>query len=123
MRYVQVPSPILFVPTETQRKSGAEEKRHTFLATLQDVWLCDAEHFGKGKGVRAALRLERLFEVAAAGDWVAVEEEDWRLLCDAVENCPNYNPGVMRHLVPFLDAVVEALKEDDYKRRTAAAAE
>lgn len=98
--------PAIAIPNSTP------PKMFTFMEVLRDVWLNDKEQFGSGAAaVRISLKLDKLFSKYKEGDYVPVEDADYARLRIAADTA-SYNPAAARHLLPFIDSVLEAPAED-----------
>jgi hypothetical protein len=108
MRYVQIKEAVR-IPNTTPTKMLS------FLEVVRDVWLNHPEQFGAGAAaVRASMKLDTLFSKYKEKDFVPVEDADWQRLKTAAETA-NYNPAVARHILSFIDSVVDASTEDPTK--------
>ena len=83
-------------------------------------WLSNAKYFGdNAASLRMGAKLEALFAARKAGEWVAVEDTDYQRLRLAVEESAYNVPAIARQLLPFIDAVNDAKKEQPKPELTA----
>jgi len=109
MRYVLI-RPGIAIPNSNPPKV------FTFMEVLRESWLNHQEQFGNGvAAVRIGLKLDKLFSKYKEGEYVPVEDADYAKLKIAAESM-TYNPGIARHLLPFIDSVLEAPAEDPTKK-------
>lgn len=109
MHYVMI-RPSIAIPNSNP------PKMFSFMEVLRDLWLNHQEQFGKGAtAVRIVVKLDKLFSKYKEGDYVPVEDADYAKLRIATETT-DYNPSVARHLLPFVDSVLEAPTEDPSKK-------
>jgi hypothetical protein len=105
MRFIVIPPPI------TVKVEGQPDTEWAFHRLLSE-WLANAKYFGdNAASLRMGAKLEALFAARKAGEWVAVEDTDYQRLHTAVEESTYTAPTIARQLIPFLDAVADAKKE------------
>lgn len=103
MRYVIIPPPITV-------KVVGQEKEFSFQDVLRDVWLNHAQ-FGKtSAALRSGATIEALFAKREVGDFVVLSDADYERLHAIVKEA-EYNPAIARYLIPFIDAVDDAKRE------------
>jgi hypothetical protein len=111
MRTITIPEPIAV------GIAGSPPRVLTFQSVLEESWLQD-NSFGKDyAGLKRAMRLSELFKDKVPGDSVTLDNEDWGPLANAVR-APSvgqgggYIPSVGRQILPFLEAVLDAVEVD-----------
>jgi hypothetical protein len=105
MRFIVIPQPIIV------KAAGQPDVEWTFHRLLGE-WLANSKYFGdNAASLRMGAKLEALFAARKAGEWVAVEDTDYQRLHTASEESSYTAPAIARQLIPFLDAVADAKKE------------
>lgn len=113
MRFIVIPPPI------TIKIEGQSDTEWAFHRLLSE-WLSNAKYFGdNAASLRMGAKIEALFAGRKAGEWVAVEDTDYQRLHMAVEESAYNVPAIARQLLPFLDAVNDAKKEQPKPELTA----
>lgn len=108
-RYVTVPPTVQVV---FRQQEGPVTRAFTFADFLETP--LDDERWGASRAtLRQAERVEDAFTGKVPGDVVELEYPDWFLLEAAVSQPRKpYAPAVVRQVLTYLDAVIEAVKED-----------
>ena len=114
MKYVQVPDDIqVMLNGKPATEADGSVSPLWPLGQYLDTIVLPDPAMGKGYKVLSACRIvEEQFKVAKPGDWVAVEDEHWRLLKQTIENPQgSMNASVLRQFLPFMDTILEATSE------------
>lgn len=115
MKYVQVPEDIQIMADGKPWKNEDEsiEDPWSFSTYLEKIILEDPG-IGTGyKELKACSIVDGLFRNAFSNTWIGVEDEHWEMLRKTISDpkgggVPN---SVLRQLIPFMDAVLEAKNE------------
>lgn len=62
--------------------------------------------------LRSAQKAIDAIERTPIGDYVALEDEDWRLVVSIMEEPKGFGPWLHRQLLEWIDGIVDAVKTD-----------
>lgn len=119
MRFITIPFTISvqIAPTSTDKNGVALTDLRgnpvplkipiSFQKILNEIWLIDNK-FGKTvSSIRRGISIGDAFANAQEGSTVPLDEEDWKLLCEIVdEPSAGYNTVIARSAIKFIDAVI-----------------
>lgn len=115
MKYVQVLKEIqVTVNGEPCKNSdGTVELPWSFGTYLVNIVLPDPSIGTAYKVLKSCAILEAQFKDVSVGKWIAVEDAHWELIKIAIETPKGSGvpSSVLRQLLPFMDAVLEAKNE------------
>lgn len=113
MKHIKVPKDIQIMLNGVAWKDsdGSEMKPWSFGRYLENIVLPDPAIGPAGyKTYKACAIIDAKFEAAATDTWVEIEDEHWNMLKTAIQEPKGggVHQGVLRQLIPFMDAVLEA---------------
>lgn len=126
MKYVKVPVPMLWndpVSGKPFNEEGSEDNQDMSMFRLLKTFILVDNKWGKGwEALRSAGKIYDLFQYAAGGTVVAMEDADHKLLMD-VMNSPStpFQPRLLLHCLPFFEALANATSEPPKEEAKAAA--
>lgn len=106
-----MPTRVIIVPEPLELKvPGAQTEEYSFQSFVQT--LLSQPHWGKDyKAVRTGVSIENKVADAKPGSKIELAEADWELLRKSAETPENgfgLHPILLRQMLPFMDAVVQA---------------
>lgn len=124
-KYIVIPEPVTLVdlvsgrplrvpdPTPEQPMRSKDEEPMTMRKFVIQAALNDPK-FGKGAvNSLAGARVLSKFDKAAAGTWVKLDEEDYKLLKDVIQNPTNgFNPHIAIQCAEFIEAIEQATSSE-----------
>lgn len=105
MKYIQIKEAINLVQSNT-------EESCSFYTYISQIVFNDA---GLGLGYDAIehdVPIENKFKEAKVGDWVELEDSDWKRINDTIRNPKGSTPrDVLRQFLPFMRAVCKEVRD------------
>jgi hypothetical protein len=132
-RHIQIPNPISFVDPSTGEPSGQGLTFRDFILKLMDnpKWVQSYRTIKSADAINKALDLA-VFSSGYGGEPMVIDEEDWKLLAEAVENpkqlhisregsttvIPGFglHPRVATQILPFCDAILLAPQKEKHTK-------
>ena len=108
IKVIVTPEPLqLRVPQPNGSEAEEEYPFSNFIQTLlsQPRWGKDY------KAIKVGVSIEKKVSEASPGDEILLSDEDWKLLRDSAaepESGYGLHPYLLRQILPFFDAIVEA---------------
>lgn len=128
-RHIQVPNPITFINPSSGEVTGERITFRDFILKLMDnpKWVQSYRTIRSADAINKALDLA-LFSDGTGGEAMIIDEEDWKLLAETVENpkqlhigqdgvvtvIPGFglHPRVATQILPFCDAILLAPQKE-----------
>ena len=119
MRRIEVPQDVTLIDSDGVELKDKDGKAIVISQRVVVVRALDShEPFSKSRAAdRSARAIEAAYEGATAGDTIDLADEDWRMLCEALEapRPAGYTGMVLRRVAPLIDSILgakEPSKED-----------
>jgi len=116
MKYVKIEEPIQIKLNDKplEEADGSVAPSWPISKYLEAEVLCHPTIGSGHKAIKSCDLVAKQFKDATPGDCVAVEDAHWELLRSAIESdqAVSTHPIILRQLLPFMDAILEAASTD-----------